>query len=185
MFPISRGIRSWNQSLWNIDQNPATCSQERNQDNPRQGGCWKQQRGDVQFCVWERYMIIQKRMKSGKARSENSDNPTNTQSCVELIENHLTSSGMFHQDSHLLSFFKRSRKIRKLDRKILNNLREYFCSCRCSMTLIAQRMDISWTVFRIPKKWESTRKDFSEDIGHSTVLEMNKNGLERTLMNQK
>ena len=31
----------------NRDRNPATCSEERNEDNPRQGGCWKQQRGDV------------------------------------------------------------------------------------------------------------------------------------------
>ena len=31
----------------------------------------------------------------------------------------------------------------------------------------------------------SRKKDFSEDIGHSTVLEMKKNGMERTLINQK
>ena len=29
----------------NKDQNPATCSQEKNEDNPRQGGWWQQQRG--------------------------------------------------------------------------------------------------------------------------------------------
>ena len=46
-------------------------------------------------------------------------------------------------------------------------------------------MEIQHTVFRIPKKWEITRKGFSEDIGHSSVLEMKTNGMERTLINQK
>ena len=54
---MSRRICSWIQSLSvlgstrklarNKDQNPAACSQDRNEDNPRQGGCWKQQRGDA------------------------------------------------------------------------------------------------------------------------------------------
>ena len=39
--------------------------------------------------------------------------------------------------------------------------------------------------FRVPKKWENTRKDFSENIDHSSVLELQKNGMERTLRNRK
>ena len=39
--------------------------------------------------VWERCMVIQKRMKSEKARSDNSNNPTSTQSCLESTENRI------------------------------------------------------------------------------------------------
>ena len=52
-------------------------------------------------------------------------------------------------------------------------------------TLIGHRMEFHWTVFRIPKKREITQKYFSEHIGHSSVLEIKKNGLGRTLVNQK
>ena len=31
----------------------------------------------------------------------------------------------------------------------------------------------------------TTQRSFSEDIGHSSVLEMKKNGMERALTNQK
>ena len=55
-------------------------------------------------------------------------------------------------------------------------------SCQCSTTFCGQRIEIHCTVFRIPKKWEITQKDFSEDIGHSSVLEMKKNGMERTVV---
>ena len=61
-------------------------------------------------------MIILKRLKNGKARSENSNNPTSTQSCLESMENQLSSSEIFSQDSHLLRFLERSRKIWKLDK---------------------------------------------------------------------
>ena len=37
-------------------------------------------------------MIIQKRMNNGQARSENFNNQTSTQSCLESMENQLSSS---------------------------------------------------------------------------------------------
>ena len=46
-------------------------------------------------------------------------------------------------------------------------------------------MEIHWPVFRIPKKRRFTRKDFSEEIGLSSVLEMKKNDMERSLTNKK
>ena len=51
MLLMSRGIRSWIPSMFreapgngarNKDQNPGTCSHERNEDIPRQGSCRKQ-----------------------------------------------------------------------------------------------------------------------------------------------
>ena len=46
-------------------------------------------------------------------------------------------------------------------------------------------MEILLNVDRIPKKLETTRKDFGEDIGHSSILKMKKNGMGRTLTSQK
>ena len=40
-------------------------------------------------------MIIQNRAKNGKVRSQNFNNPSSTQSCLESIENQLSSSGIF------------------------------------------------------------------------------------------
>ena len=55
-------------------------------------------------------------------------------------------------------------------------------SCQCSTTLFWQRTEYHCTVFGIPMKWEITQKDFSEDIGHASVVEMKKNGMERTVL---
>ena len=52
------------------------------------------------------------------------------------------------------------------------------------MALIGQRTEILLNVFRIPNKYAITQKNFSEDIGHSTVLEMRNNGMGRMLTNQ-
>ena len=133
----------------------------------------------IQSCVRERCIVSQKRMKSGKARSENSTNQTSTQSCLESMENQLSSSETFSQDSHRLRFSERFRKIWRLDEQILNNLRNKFYSCRCSTIWIGQRTEICF------KNVRGYAKDSSEDTGHSSVLEMKNSGMERTLISQK
>ena len=55
------------------------------------------------------------------------------------MENQLSSSGIFSQDSHRLRFSERFRKIWRFDEKIQNNLREEFSSSQCSTTLIGQK----------------------------------------------
>ena len=49
----------------------------------------------IQSCVWEEYVNLQKQTPSGKNRFIISDNPASTQNCVELMENRLSSSGIF------------------------------------------------------------------------------------------
>ena len=49
----------------------------------------------IQSCVWERYIIPQKRMKSWNARSVYPNNPKSMQKCLELMENQWSSSGIF------------------------------------------------------------------------------------------
>ena len=54
-----------------------------------------------------------------------------------------------------------------------------------STTFIGQRMKILLHVSRMPEKYVITQRSFSEDIGHSLVREMKKNGMERAITSQK
>ena len=103
----------------------------------------------IRSCVWERCIIIQKRMKNGKIRSVNFNNPTSTQNCVELMENQWSSSGIFpriHVDWDSQTNPERSQRSRSLSRRVAGN--NYIHN------------DIGWTKkkillngSRIPNKW--------------------------------
>ena len=84
---------------------PVSCS------NDQVGESKKCMSTQIRLCVWEICVVIQNRRKSGKVRSKNFDNQTSTQSCLESIENHLCSSGIFSQDSGRLKCSDKFRKI--------------------------------------------------------------------------
>ena len=68
----------------------------------------------IQSCVMEEYVIRQKQTSSRKNRLSISNNPTSTKKFLEVMENQLSSSGIFHQDSHRLRFSDTFRKIWEL-----------------------------------------------------------------------
>ena len=109
----------------------------------------------IQSCVWRRCMIIQKRIRSGNS---NPWLPT-IQRVRSVIRNRWRTNWVWVEYFPRMHI-KRSRKIWKFDKYIRNNLREEFHSCRCSTTLIGQRMEIHLLVFRISKKRRFTRKRF-------------------------
>ena len=60
-------------------------------------------------------VILQKQISSEGNRFNISNNPTVAQNCLDLMENQLSSSGMFSQDSHRLRFSDKSREIWTFD----------------------------------------------------------------------
>ena len=70
-------------------------------------------------------------------------NQTSTQSCLESMENRLSSTGICSLDSHRLRCPERFRKIWGLDEQVQSHLKDEFFSSRCSTTLIGHRMEDS------------------------------------------
>ena len=103
----------------------------------------------IRCCVWERCTAIQKRMTSGKAGSENFNNPTSTQSCLESMDNQLSVEWNIFPGCTTTET--------KLSEKSRTIWGKEFCSCRCSTT--------SFTVhFEFQRSQRLREKDFSEDI---------------------
>ena len=78
-------------------QNLIACSFSLDESSNQVGEKQKCMSTQIHCCVWERCMIIQKRMKSGKARSVYSDKTKSMHNYLELMENHLSSSGVYHR----------------------------------------------------------------------------------------
>ena len=109
-----------------------------------------------------------------------SDSPTNTENYQGSMENQLSSSGIFSQDTQHCRFSKRSKKNLTLVKQVQNNLKIESSSCQRSTILIGQRKQILDNVFRIPKRSSVTQKGFRVDICHFLVWEKTKKGRERT-----
>ena len=106
----------------NRDQNPATCSQERNEDTPRQAGLLETDLLCVN--VYSESVLCLGKMHdhseasgNGKVKSQKFQQSNEyAEFVLELMEKQLSSSGIFSQDSHRLRFSERSRKIWKFDK---------------------------------------------------------------------
>ena len=106
------------------------------------------------------------------------------QNYLESMENQVRSSGIFFAGLTSLEIFQRSTRIWMIDKQIQNTLKGESSSCQCSLTLMGQRKEILWTVFRLPRRYVIMQKDFSDDIGHSSVQEKKMSGIDCTLTQQ-
>ena len=125
----------------------------------------------------------QKRIEDGKIKNK-INNPILTENYKELLENRLSSSGIFSQDSRHWKFSKRSRKTCKLETLSPKSLKIESSSCQCSMTSNGQR-EVQRNVFRIPNESRITRRDSRKDTGHSSALETTRNGVELSVFRLK
>ena len=102
---------------------------------------------------------------------KNFDSPVLTQNYLELVEDRLSSSGIFSQVLLHWRSSRRSRKTCKIETLSPKMLKIESSSCQCSLTLIGPREEIQKYVFLIPNMSSITRRDSREDIGHSSARE--------------
>ena len=124
----------------------------------------------IQSCVWESCIMIQKRMKNDKNRSMNFNDQTSTQNCMELMENQLSSSGIFPGCTSI--------EILRQIQKVLQNSTKNPEQLEGRILFMSMFNDMDWTKNRISVECISNSKQVSdyarEDIGHSSFLEMRK-----------
>ena len=150
-------------------------------------------RGRKQECVftqvpsyaWGKCQIIQKRIEDGKVKLKNFDSPILTENYLELMENRLSSSGMFSQDLRHWRSSRRPRKTCKIEILSLKSLKTELSSCQCSMTSNGRREENQKNVIQIPNKSRITRRGSRQDTGHSSALETKRNGLELSVIHLK
>ena len=121
----------------------------------------------IPSCAWGWCKSIKKRTKDGMINLKNFNNPILTENYLELMENRLSSSGIFSQD---LLHWRSSRWCKK-DLQNQNKEPENFEE---RITFMSMFNDIDWTkteiqkdVFRIPNMSRTPRRDSREDTRHS------------------
>ena len=114
--------------------------------------------------------------KMGKIKYQNFEYPILTEKYLELMENRLSSSGIFAQDLRHWRSSRRSRNICKIGTLNHKNLKIESSSCQCPMTSNGQRNEIQNNVFQIPKK---SRCMLRSSRGHWTFLKK-RNGMKVT-----
>ena len=104
---------------------------------------------------------------------------------IVLMENSSCSSGNFSQDTQHCSYFGKSMERWRKTQFSLNSSEIESSSCRCTLTLMAERQETKtlecqlFTCCGVHKK-----NDFLKDMGHSSRQEPKKSGTERTLTRQ-
>ena len=93
----------------------------------------------------------------------------------------MSSSGIFSQDFRHWKSSEKSRKTCKNKTLNLKNLKTESSSCRCSMVLIGREEEIQKSVFQIPIKSRTTRRNSSRGTGHFLDLEAKRSGVENQI----
>ena len=114
----------------------------------------------IRSYVWERFTSIQTRTQNGKINFIISNRPTNSKIYVESMEIHLSSSGIFSQDTQrweiLQEISRRTGRLSSTSKEIWRSSR---LQCRCSTMLIGQRKDMLQNAFfEIPNRSGITQK---------------------------
>ena len=112
----------------------------------------------TKVCAWGKCQTIQKQIKMGKSSRIISTVQFLTENYMVLMENQLSSSGIFSQDLRYCRFSRRSRNICNIETLNLKNLKIEFSSCLPSMTSNGQRKETKKIVFQIQKKVKMSAK---------------------------
>ena len=142
--------------------------------------------------VYSDYVLCLGRVSSGEeviARWSNQVTEFQVHYPVEefwtLMEKQLNSSCIFSQDSRHCKFYDRSRMTYRVRISPQSSSLTESSLCPCSTTSNVQRQIMKKFVLRIHNKWKSTHNDFKQVIGLSSVPEMNGNGMEQEITDQK
>ena len=130
---------------------------------------------DSVLCLWK--MLAQ---RNAITRWEGQvECPLLVENYWESVERQFNSSGISSQDSRHCTFFRRSRMIYKSGTLNLGNSQIGSFSCQRSTILIGQEKETIRFVFQMQKKSRHTRRISRKDTGRSSVLEMNRCGMEK------
>ena len=99
-----------------------------------------------------------------KIKLKNFDSPILTENYLELMEDRLSSSGIFPKDLPHCRFSKRSRKTCKIETLNIKKLNIESSSCQCSMTSNGQRKEKKKIAFKFRKS-----QDVREEILAGTL----------------
>ena len=132
----------------------------------------------IQSYGWEKWQNLWMQIEDGKVKWKNFNKLILTKNNLQLMENRLSSSGIFSPGRTSLEFLRKTQK----DLQERNIEPENFeSSCRCSMILIGREEEIQNSVFQIPNKSRTTRRNSRRSTGHSLDLEAKRSGMENQI----
>ena len=109
----------------------------------------------------------------------------NTELWTELMVSRWNSSGIFCQDSPHCSSATKSKSSCRIWAKSQNNLQDGSSSCRCSTTFHGDPKKMNGHANEALSSFLCMRKDFHQDVGHSSDLDQKRSGVLLTNTNHK
>ena len=130
-------------------------------------------------CAWGTCQSFQKRIKDGKIKLKNFDSPILTKNYLELMENRLSSCGIFSQDLLLWRSSRKSKKTWRMENIELEKFEDRITVTSMFQWLWLDKERKFRTMrFHLPKKSRTTRRDSREGTGHSSAQETKRSGTE-------